>query len=79
MTFNLAERACYEELTIEEVNRETKEKLEDNKYAGYRVLYWASAYCPVEVVEAILDKGVDIDAFSDVRNCCIVVTYYYWL
>jgi hypothetical protein len=64
---NLAERAIEGELTVEEVNRATKEKLEEKDFSyGYTVLYWASKRCGIEVVEAILDKGVNIDGLSDV-------------
>jgi hypothetical protein len=71
---NLAERACRRELTVEEVNAATKEKLEGDKDSfGYTVLYWASALCSIKVVEAILDKNVNIDGLSDVS---IVVIHY---
>jgi hypothetical protein len=65
---NLAQRAFEGKLTVEEVNAATKEKLEEDK-----VLYWASRNCPTEVVEAILDKNVNIDGLSTVS---IVVIYY---
>jgi hypothetical protein len=58
-TINLVKRARDGELTVEEVNAATKEKLEEDK-----VLYWASSYCGLEVVEAILDKNVNIDGLS---------------
>jgi hypothetical protein len=71
---NLAERAWEGNLTVEEVNRATKEKLEEDKYFEYTVIYYGSRECPIEVVEAILDKGVDIDGLSgpvsiDVGSC----------
>jgi hypothetical protein len=63
MTFNnLAQHAFERKLTVGEVNRATKEKLEEDKCGGYTVLVWASARCSIEVVEAILDKGVDVNA-----------------
>jgi hypothetical protein len=75
---NLAERALERKLTVEEVNASTKEKLETDKEDGNTVLYWASEKCPIEVVEAILDKNVNINGLS--RVSIVVVTYYkYWL
>jgi hypothetical protein len=53
-------------LTVEEVNTATKEKLEDDKYVGCMVLYLASWNCGIEVVEAILNKKVNIDGLSTV-------------
>jgi hypothetical protein len=71
---NLAERAWEGKLTVEEVNAATKEKLETVKYrGGYTVLFWASRECGIEVVEAILDKILNIDGLS---NVSIVVIYY---
>jgi hypothetical protein len=69
---NLAERAYYGKLTLEEVNRATKEKLEKDEYIGCTVLYCTSKKCPIEVVVAILDKNVNIDGLSGVS---IVVSY----
>jgi hypothetical protein len=57
-------------LTVEEVKAATKEKLEEN-YNKCSVLHYASWKCPIQVVEAILDKKVNIDGLSVV--CC----YYY--
>jgi hypothetical protein len=70
---NLAERAYRGELTVEEVNAATKEKLEKDKFGGCTVLYWASRECGIEVVEAILDKNVNINGLSEVS---IVVSTY---
>jgi hypothetical protein len=64
-SINLAERAYRGELTVEEVNTATKEKLEEDKsYFGNTVLYDASCNCGIEIVEAILDKNVNIDGLS---------------
>jgi hypothetical protein len=72
---NLAERAREGKLTIEEVNATSKEKLEQDKDEyGNTVLYWASCYCPINVVEAILDKNVNIDGLSRVN--IVAVTFY---
>jgi hypothetical protein len=61
----LAQRARDGKLTVEEVNAATKEKLEEDKYAGvYTILYCTSYNCGIEVVEAILDKNVNIDGLS---------------
>jgi hypothetical protein len=72
---NLALRAWEGRLTVEEVNAATKEKLEKDKDEyGNTVLYWSSYKCGVEVVEAILDKNVNIDGLSNVS--IVVGTYY---
>jgi hypothetical protein len=75
-TTNLADRAEEGELTVEEVNAATKEKLVTDNYFGYTVLFWASYKCGIEVVEAILDKTVDIDGLSGPVSI-VVGTYYY--
>jgi hypothetical protein len=72
----LAIRAKEGTLTVEEVNAATKEKLEDDKYGGGTVLWWATAHCPVEVIEAILNKGVNIDGFCvSVVVMCFNIKY----
>jgi hypothetical protein len=63
---NLAQRAYRGELTVEEVNTATNEKLEDDKYVGCMVLYLASWNCGIEVVEVIPNKKVNIDGLSTV-------------
>jgi ankyrin repeat protein len=70
MTYNdLATRAWRGELTVREVNAARKEKLDKkDENNGNTLLYCASASCPTEVVEAILDKGVDIDEMSGSYN-----------
>jgi hypothetical protein len=73
---NLAKRAWQGVLTVEEVNAATKEKLEKDKDEyGYTVLKSASRYCSVDVVEAILDKNVNID-FQSGPVSIVVGTYY---
>jgi hypothetical protein len=75
---NLSERAWKGKLTVEDVKDATKEKLEEKDEPGNTVLYRASYRCGIEVVEAILDKNVNIDEFStNVSNkqCC--GTYYF--
>jgi hypothetical protein len=74
-SINLAQRATYGELTVEEVNGATKEMLEENYYFGFAVLYWASRHCGTEVVEAILDKKVNIDGLSG-EVSVVVATFY---
>jgi hypothetical protein len=72
---NLAHRASIGILTVEVLNVATKEKLEENKNKfGNTVLYCACYACPIEVVEAIVDKGVNIDGLSKVSIC--VGAYY---
>jgi ankyrin repeat protein len=62
---NLAQRAYNSELTIEEINNATKDQLNNDKDKyGATCLYWACARCSIKLVEAILDKGVDIDGLS---------------
>jgi hypothetical protein len=79
---NLAQRAYQRDLTVEEVNGTTKEKLEET-YHYRKVLFLASSYCEIEVVEAILDKGVDINGLSKVLLLLIIIimgenyAYYY--
>jgi hypothetical protein len=72
---NLAERAWEGKLTVEDVNHATKEKLEEKDEYGYTVLNNASYKCPIEVVEAILEKNVNIDGLSG--DVSIVVGIYY--
>jgi hypothetical protein len=61
---DLAKRAIEGKLTVEEVNVTTKEKLEEDKHNGNTVLWWASVFCSIEVIEAILNKNVNIDGLS---------------
>jgi hypothetical protein len=76
-SINLAQRASEGKLTVEEVNRATKEKLETDKDKyGFMVLFRASDNCGIEVVEAIINKGVDVNQLS---NASIVNTIYYLL
>jgi hypothetical protein len=71
---NLAQRARYRTLTVAEVNVATKEKLEEDIYVGITVLYHASIRCGIDIVEAILDKNVNIDGLSG--NVSIIIYYY---
>jgi hypothetical protein len=64
---NLAQRAYDGELTVEEVNGATKQMLETEKNSGgCTVLFWASRNCGIKVVEAIVNKGVNVNGFSAV-------------
>jgi hypothetical protein len=74
-SIKLAERASLGKLTVEEVNGATKEKVEEKDKSGFMVLYYASFYCSIEVVEAILDKKVNIDGLSGYVSM-VVDTYY---
>jgi hypothetical protein len=71
---NLARRASYGKLTVEEVNDTTKEMLEEDKHYGNIVLYYASWNGEIKIVEAILDKKVNIDGLSDV-SCYYYIRY----
>jgi ankyrin repeat protein len=58
-------------LTVAQVNAATKQKLEANlDLSQCTALYWASKESSIEVVKAILDKGVDINQISGYRNYC---------
>jgi hypothetical protein len=70
---NLAERAFSGKMTISEVNKATKQKLEtDMNIYGYKVLYCASCSCGIDVVEAIINKGVDVNGLSG--DVSIIIT-----
>jgi hypothetical protein len=71
---NLAHTALDGKLNVEEVKGATKEKLEEDKSLGCTVLFCASKSCRIEVVEAILDKNVNIDGLSG-RVRIVGVTY----
>jgi hypothetical protein len=72
---NLSQLAFQGKLTIEEVKDATKKKLEEDMSYGCTVLYFASWKCPIEVVEAILDKNVNIDGLSYV-SFVVIINYY---
>jgi hypothetical protein len=56
-------------LTLEKVKLATKKQLEeDTTLGGFTTLFWASSTSTIEIVEAILDKGVDIDAMFWTTN-----------
>jgi ankyrin repeat protein len=63
-----SERAFYRDLTVEEVNNASKEELQQDEFSGYTIVWCASGWCTVEVVEAILNKGIDINLLSK-DNC----------
>jgi hypothetical protein len=73
MDINLAQRAYDGELTVEEINGATKEKLENDKLYGSTLLCNATYKCPIEVVEAILDKNVNIDVQSGYVSLLVVL------
>jgi hypothetical protein len=72
---NLAECAWGGMLTVEEVNAATKKMLEDDKFVGCTVLYWASYNCGIEAVEAIINKGVDVNQLSEYVSIVIIIYY----
>jgi ankyrin repeat protein len=51
-------------ITTEQIHNATVQELEMDTFNGMSVLYCACCTSPIRIVEAILDKGVDIDAFS---------------
>jgi ankyrin repeat protein len=56
---NLAYRARYKMLTVQEVNRVPSQQLQQDKFDNvFSVLDCACMYCPMEVITAILNKGV---------------------
>jgi hypothetical protein len=59
-------------LTIEHIESVTKEQLESHSPNSYSVIYWAAFSCSVEIVEAILDKGVNFDE----RLTSVSVSYF---
>jgi ankyrin repeat protein len=64
-TTNLAIIASHMALTVQDIQSATKEQLEmDKTTKGHTALYWASKSYPVKIVAAILEKDVDVDAFS---------------
>jgi ankyrin repeat protein len=51
-------------LTVEMVKEANINQLQQSRCAGFTTLYWASYSCPVEVVQALLDRGLDINETS---------------
>jgi hypothetical protein len=72
-TQNLASRIANGSLTIEDIKSAPKERLEEDTYQGFRVLYCSCQIAPVEIVEAILDRGVNINAISKHNETAIMV------
>jgi ankyrin repeat protein len=60
---NFAYRAWYERLSAEEVKSAPIEKLSET-HLGYTVLYMAAGFCSAEVVEVLLQRGLDINGLS---------------
>jgi hypothetical protein len=76
-SINLADHAKDGTLTVEEVNTATKEKLEtDKSINGYTVLYFACTQCGIEVVEAIINKGVNLNQVSGFVSIVIIIIFY---
>jgi ankyrin repeat protein len=63
-TNNLAHKAWTGTLTIEEVKQAGKEKLSTSTYSMYGILVCTTRSCSVEIMEAILDQGVDVNMIS---------------
>jgi hypothetical protein len=70
MSKSLAQRGQIGELTVADVQEATLDALiNDLQYGTFSVLYQACmGRCAVEVIEAILDKGVDVNTKSNVRG-----------
>jgi hypothetical protein len=65
---NIADRAGDRTLSVDEVIQTDTKILDEEKDShGNRVLYNAAAWSSIEVTEAILDKGVDVNALSKVK------------
>jgi ankyrin repeat protein len=55
-------------LTVKQVNETDSAELKQMKQSEFTILFWACESCPVEVVQALLDKGLDVNELS--RVCC---------
>jgi hypothetical protein len=65
LRYSLAVRAIEGKLTVEDIQQSTKQKLEeDRSISGNSVLYCACWHSSIDVIEAILDKGVDVNVKS---------------
>jgi ankyrin repeat protein len=72
---NLADLARDGLLTIQHVQQATKDTLETDRYSlmKFTVLFCATWKCSYEVVEAILNKGVDLNQISTSNNMTALV------
>jgi ankyrin repeat protein len=61
---NLARLAWSREIALQDIQTTTKNLNLEKTRAGNTILYCASWQCEREIVEAILDKGVDINGLS---------------
>jgi hypothetical protein len=74
-TKNLAEMAYNQELTVSDVNNADINSLLNDTF-DHSVLFWASYQCSVEVVDAILKRGVDVNSRSKVgKNSSRYIDY----
>jgi ankyrin repeat protein len=61
---NYAQLAFEDKLTIAEIQHADKKRLDEDVYEGFTVLYHACGKCSVQIVQALLDREVDIDGLS---------------
>jgi ankyrin repeat protein len=57
----LSQLAYHGKLTIYHVKHAEKNVLEEEDYCGHKIIYYAAAKCSTAVVQALLDKGIDIN------------------
>jgi ankyrin repeat protein len=76
-TINLAQRAWDAKLTLKEINTATKDKLDEEKDSlGFNVLLRASQNCTSEIVEAIINKGVNIDGLTKGNSTALMAAIW---
>jgi ankyrin repeat protein len=61
---NLAQLASLNQLTINHITPVDKITLQEIQHSGQHLLYWVSCNCNVELLQAMLDKGVDVDQLT---------------
>jgi ankyrin repeat protein len=61
---NYAELAHNQKLTTGQILKATQKQLIEDKYGGDSVIYNAARYCSIEIVQALLQRGIDINTTS---------------
>jgi ankyrin repeat protein len=74
---NLAQLASNSTLTLDQIHQATLHQLQHDLYVDCSVIYWASGRCNVEIVKAILDKGIDVNSLSDGNQTALLSAAYY--
>jgi ankyrin repeat protein len=74
---NLAYRAYSGELTITEVYCADIRNLVKDTFISYKTLFWASAKCSMEIVQAILDRNVNVNELSCDDDSALFGASYY--